>query len=237
MNNKSFSDGFDTLIGAYTRQGSFGTEATGADIAFDEYEKSFFLTKAQEELVLSLYNGRNSSGRSFEETEELRRYLSPLVSDSTLEPEGDVGFTGVDNNSAFFVLPEDLWFITYESLIYTGGQCAGERTMEVIPITQDEYHRVRKNPFRGANDMRALRLDLSNNIIEIVSKYNVVRYYLRYLRRPVPIILVDLPCENSINGYDKVTECELHEGLHQRILDRAVLLALQSKGYRNNNES
>lgn len=237
MNNKSFSDGFDTLIGAYTRQGGFGREATGADIAFDEYEKSFFLTKSQEETVLSLYNGRNSSGRSFEETEELRRYLSPLVSDSTLEPEGDVGFTGIDNNSAFFVLPEDLWFITYEALIYTGGKCAGERTMEVIPITQDEYHRVRKNPFRGANDMRALRLDLSDNIIEVVSKYSVVRYYLRYLRRPTPIILTDLPCENSINGYNKAAECELHESLHQRILDRAVLLALQSKGYRNNNES
>lgn len=237
MNNKSFSDGFDTLISAYTRQGSFGTEATGADIAFDEYEKSFFLTKAQEELVLSLYNGRNSSGRSFEETEELRRYLSPLVSDSTLEPEGDVGFTGVDNNSVFFVLPEDLWFITYEALNYTGGRCAGERSMEVIPITQDEYHRVKNNPFRGPSGMRALRLDLSDNIIEIVSKYNVISYYLRYLRRPAPIILQDLPDDLNINGCNSISECELHESLHQRILDRAVLLALQSKGYRNNNES
>ena len=38
MNNSSFSDGFDTLIGAFTKQLAFGKEATGADIAFDEYE-------------------------------------------------------------------------------------------------------------------------------------------------------------------------------------------------------
>ena len=112
MNNSGFSDGFDTLVGVYTRQMSFGLEATRTDVAFDEYEKSFFLTKAQEELVLSLYNGRNSSGRSFEETEELRRYLSPLVKDATLEPEEGV-FTGIHSNSKFFNLFIE-WSIIYD---------------------------------------------------------------------------------------------------------------------------
>lgn len=237
MTNAELSNGFDTLVSSYRRFRDFDHKEPFDTIEFDEYEKSFYLTKAQEELVISLYNGRNSSGKSFEETEELRRYLSPLVLESTLEPEENAGFTGVSSNSAFFTLPEDLWFITYEALNYTGGRCDGERSMEVIPITQDEYHRVKKNPFRGPTDMRALRLDLSNNVIEVVSKYNVVSYYLRYLRRPVPIVLEDLPNDLSINGHDEATECELHENLHQRILERAVLLALQSKGSKNNIES
>ncbi len=34
-------------------------------------EKSIFLTKAQEEIIIDLYNGKNPFGDSFEKTEEL----------------------------------------------------------------------------------------------------------------------------------------------------------------------
>ena len=234
MNNSGFSDGFDTLVGVYTRQMSFGLEATRTDVAFDEYEKSFFLTKAQEELVLSLYNGRNSSGRSFEETEELRRYLSPLVKDATLEPEEGV-FTGIHSNSKFFNLPEDLWFITYEAVNISDGKCEGNNSLEVVPATHDEYNRLRKNPFRGPNDRRALRLDLSDNTVEVISKYTISSYYLRYIKKLSPIILIDLPDGLEIAGETEETECILPESLHQRILEDAVIKALQSKGYSVNN--
>lgn len=42
-----------------------------------EYEKSVFLTQAQEAVILDLYKG--TSGDSFETTEEVTRYLSSLV--------------------------------------------------------------------------------------------------------------------------------------------------------------
>jgi hypothetical protein len=48
-------------------------------VVLDEYEKSLFLTQAQEEIVINLYNGKNPYGDSFESTEELRRYLDELV--------------------------------------------------------------------------------------------------------------------------------------------------------------
>lgn len=232
MNLQDFSNGFDTLIGVYTRQTSFGKEATGIDIAFDEYEKSFFLTKAQEELVLSLYNGRNSSGRSFEETEELRRYLSPLVKEDTLSPTTTT-LKGVDSNSKFFTLPNDLWFITYEAVDISNGKCEGHTSLEVVPTTQDEYNRLKNNPFRGPNDRKALRLDLSDNIVELVSKYTISSYYLRYIKKLTPIVLINLPDNLEIEGVDTATECILPETLHQKILENAVILALQSKGYNN----
>jgi hypothetical protein len=107
----------------------------------------------------------------------------------------------------------------------------------VVPVRQDEYHKLKKNPFRGANDRRALRLDLSEGNVEIVSKYTVTKYYLRYLKKLNPIILVNLPNDVSIDGRNKSQTCELHESLHQRILELAVRMALQSKGYTINNEN
>ena len=110
-------------------------------------------------------------------------------------------------------------------------------TLDVYPVRQDEYNRIKKNPFRGANDRRALRLDLSEGVIEIVSKYTVSSYYLRYLRKLAPIVLADFGDEQSIEGVSRISECELPESVHQRILERAVMLALQSRGYNTRNEN
>lgn len=230
MTNQEFSDSFDTILNSHFS----GASAMQGDIALDEYEKSVFLTKAQDELVIGLYSGRNDTGASFEETEELRRYLANLVKEDTLSPientaGNPLGMEG--SNHQFFTLPPDLWFITYESVNTSGEKaCDNKMGMEVIPVTQDEYHTIKKNPFRGANNRRALRMDLGDGVIEIICKYSVSSYYLRYLKEPKPIILVDvLPDGMQIKNESKYTECELHEALHQRILDRAVMLALQSR--------
>lgn len=231
MNLQEFSNGFDTLLFSYAGRAMFGENASKDTLHLDEHEKSLFLTHYQEEFVLSLYNGRNSSGRSFEETEELRRSLSPLIEDKTLEPLEGGSYTGVDSNSKFFELPEDLWFITYEAVNLENAKCEGNMSMEVVPATQDEYNRIRKNPFRGPNDRRALRLDLSDSVVEIVSKYIVSSYYLRYLKKLNPIILEDLPDGLTINGESEASECVLPEFLHQRILEGAVARALRMRGY------
>lgn len=228
----------DTLLNSYAFQARFGSTDNPGTVELDEYEKSQLLTKSQEDTVIDLYSGRNPIGASFEQTEELRRYLANLVKEAKLSPiETTAGILGIDSKSKFFTLPEDLWFITYESVDITDGKCEGHTSLEVIPVRQDEYHRIKKNPFRGANGRRALRLDLSDGVIEIVSKYAVSEYYLRYLRKIKPIILTDLGSENSIRGISSTTECELPESLHQMILERAVAAALQSRGYNTRNEN
>ena len=206
-----------------------------------EYEKSVFLTNAQEDIVLSLYNGRNVSGESFEETEELRRYLSNLIVEDNLSlltntSGSHIGMEG--SNSYFFSLPDGseegkpaVWHITYESVNVNAGEgkCGGNKQIEVVPIRQDEYHKLKHNPFRGLNDRKAFRLDLADNVVEIVSKYPVNSYYLRYLKRPYPIILENLTDELNINGYTEAREpLDVSEFLHQRIIEAAVELALKS---------
>lgn len=237
MITQEFSDAFDTLVSSYRRFKDFDNKEILDSIEFNEYEKSYFLTKAQDELVIALYNGRNASGESFESTEELRRYLSNLVKEARLQPITNTSglIIGIGSNSKFFTLPKDLWYITYEAVDIDGTKCNALSPMDVYPVTQDDYNKTKRNPFRGANDRRALRLDLSDGVIEIVCKYIVKNYYVRYLRKPKPIVLEDMPNNLTIEGVGKKSECELHEALHQRILERAVTEALQSKITNNNN--
>lgn len=228
MTNIEFSNGFDTLLNSFNIDNS-------SNITLDEYEKSFYLTKAQEDIVRELYSGRNNTRESFENTEELKRSLDSLVNTITLTEKTTVDNSKkINKDSVFYTLPDNIensiWFITYESvLLKDDNLCEKEKSVIVTPITQDDYDRVNKNPFRQANSRRVLRLDAGNNIIELISKYNISSYLVRYLKKPTPIILIDLPDDLSINGVKDKTECNLNPMIHNRILERAVQLALQSK--------
>nr|DAN05503.1 MAG TPA: hypothetical protein [Crassvirales sp.] len=230
MTTLEFSNEFDVLINAYANEGAFGDNYDKNNLAFDEYEKSTFFTKAQEEIIIGLYNGKNPFEDSFEKTEEIKRYLSSLIKTYTTSVK-ETTYKGLSKHSVFFKLPKDLWFITYEAVDLKDDElgCRSGENISVVPITQDEYHRVGKNPFRGANERRALRLDLDNQVVEIISKYNVESYLVRYLSRPAPIILTNLTDGLSINGISVKTECGLNPVIHRAILERAVKLAIISR--------
>lgn len=228
MSIEEFSNEFDTLLNSYSTVPPYGDE-NKLDITLDEYEKSVFLTKAQEEIVVESYTGKNQFGESFERTEEIRRYLSDLVKTVVLSDKL-TGHVGLSKTSMFFQLPEDVWFITYESATLKDERlgCLDGEEATIVPVTQDEYYRIAKNPFRGPSKGRAVRLDIGDGVIEIVSDYNIGKYLVRYLSRPKPIVLVDLG-ELSVNGVKVRTECELNPVIHRAILERAVRLAIISK--------
>ena len=252
MTTEEFSNEFDVLASSYLVEGGF-TVSDSSLYAFNEYEKSLFLTNAQKQYVLSMYNGKNTSGDAFEGTEEMRRYLHNLVAEYfTNEPldlteqknyleKSYYGMSGNPYKSTMFKLPDDLWFITYESVETKAdsskGACDGKYSIvqDVIPVTQDEFHRIKRNPFRGPSFHRALRLDLSdtdvnpNGVVEIISKYPVGSYYVRYIKKLEPIILIDLPDGLSIDRENKVCKCKLHEAVHHDILELAVRMAIASR--------
>ena len=228
MTTQEFSDGFDTLVSSYRRFKDFDKKEELDSIEFDEYEKSFWLTKAQLEIVLSYYTGRNPAGLSFEETEEVRRYLDSLVKTSILTTP--IQGTKVYSDSVFYELPSDLAFITLEQVTFSdSGKCWDGKTVEVVPARQDEWGRLKRNPFRGPNEHRALRLDAGEKTVEIAAKHPIGSYLVRYLAKPEPIVLEDLPNELTIDGVSTAQTCKLTEALHQTILETAVELALQSK--------
>ena len=227
MTTTEFSQAFDAQISAYNE--SFDLNTLDKGLSFGEYEKSIFLTRAQDELVLEFYSGKNSYNEGFENTEEVRRYLSQLVVTAKIreDKKGSETLEKIHPNSHFFRLPKDLWFITYESLqlIESDNPCTSNASIEVQPVTQDELHKLLENPFRGVTQRRALRLDISEDRVEIISALNTVRY----VKEPLPIILDDFSEEIDIKGNHNIMECELHPALHKTILDRAIQLAITSK--------
>lgn len=225
MTTEEFSNGFDVLINSYSSSEPFGFSQS--PLSFDEYEKSIFLTKAQEEIAEGLYTGK-ALGDSFEDTEQLRRYLAHLVKTVILPCR--VAPNGLSDKSVFAVLPDDVWFITYESVtLDSDSPCINGKEIQVVPVTQDEYHRIKGNPFRKPNSRKALRLDVDESMVELISEESIRNYLVRYLSRPEPIILLDLPDELSINNVKTKTECKLNPGIHRMILEVAVTLAIRSR--------
>ena len=215
MTTQEFSNEFDILYNNIMSNSAPG---------LNEYEKSIFLTQAQEALVLDIYRGKFDEN-SFESTEEVSDYINTLVRQSKITDT--VEGNGISTNSVFYQLPNDIWFITYESVILRDNNLDCKNGQEVIvkPITQDEYYSISKNPFRGANDRRVLRL-LSDNKAELISKYRIESYLIRYLSKPEPIILDNLSTYGvKINGKSEITECKLNPAVHRILLNRAVQLA------------
>lgn len=231
MTLEEFSNTFDTLVNSYGV-----LKYPGQVFSFDEYEKSVFLTQAQEQIVIELYTGRNTKNSAFEVTEELRSNLRNLVRTAVLT-ESTKEYKGLSEYSKFFDLPDpnDVLFITYEyaTLNDESAKCFNGKTIDVIPVTQDEFQRTMKNPFKQANKRRALRLDNYDNTLEVVSKYNIKDYTIRYLSKPSPIILANLD-GLTIDGEPNISKCKLDSVLHRTIVERAVLMAISTRGSQNN---
>lgn len=225
MDVQELSNLFDTLLQPYITKDVSGEQNT---LAFDEYEKSIFLTKAQEQIVLELY-------QELEQSEENRKYLSNLIKTGNYVPVGEQDETLINNTfKSYKVEIEDsVLFMIYEQCTLSDeNNCINDRIVSVVPTIHDDLDKVLKNPFKSPNNRKVIRLDFDNKI-ELISKYNISNYKVRYLKKPNPIILVTLE-DLNIDKKQEVSNGETNPILHERIVQRAVQLAVQSKVKSNN---
>lgn len=225
MDVQELSNLFDTLLQPYITKDIQGEQNT---LAFDEYEKSVFLTKAQEQIVLELY-------QELEQSEENRKYLSNLIKTGNYVPVGEQDEDLINNNfKSYKVEIEDsVLFMIYEQCTLSDeNNCINGRIVSVVPTIHDDLDKVLKNPFKSPNSRKVIRLDFDNKI-ELISKYNISNYKVRYLKKPNPIILVTLE-DLNIDKKQEVSNGETNPILHERIVQRAVQLAVQSKVKSNN---
>ena len=202
MTLEELSNEFDVIINSYDNSQS---------LVFNEYEKSIYLTKAQEYIIKDLY-------RNYEGTEELNSYLKTLIKDKT--------YTIEDSTNIELDYPDNFLYILKE-YANINTTCKSNSRVDVLPITQDEYNEVVGNPFRGSKS-KVLRLE--ENKIKLITDLPIISYTMTYLSNPSPIILVDLPNGLTINNESKKsTTIETSESIHREILDKAVQLAIQSK--------
>ena len=224
MTNEQFSNEFDVLINSNAISKPFG--AGDSLFEFNEYEKSVFLTKAQETIIRQLYNG-TLTGTSFEETQELRRYLSTLIKtkEATCTNNNDGTYTVIFNAE------DGVWFIVQEEAVITKNGCT--INADIVPVRHDELNRIRRNPFRGNYNNRILRADRYNSGESMVlyppKNATIDKYIYRYIQQPEPIILENLPDGLTILKVSTKNECKLNPILHPIILDTAVSLAIKTK--------
>ena len=202
MTLEELSDEFDVIVNSYDNSQS---------LVFNEYEKSIYLTKAQEYIIKDLY-------RNYEGTEELNSYLKTLIKNKSYPIE--------DSTNIELDYPDNFLYILKE-YANINTTCKSNSRVDVLPITQDEYNEVVGNPFRGSKS-KVLRLE--ENKIKLITDLPIISYTMTYLSNPSPIILVDLPNGLTINNESKKsTTIETSESIHREILDKAVQLAIQSK--------
>ena len=202
MTLEELSNEFDVIINSYDNSQS---------LVFNEYEKSIYLTKAQEYIIKDLY-------RNYEGTEELNSYLKTLIKNKSYPIEDSTNIELDYPDNFLYILKE------YANIDTT---CKSNNIVDVLPITQDEYNEVVGNPFRGSKS-KVLRLE--ENKIKLITDLPIISYTMTYLSNPSPIILIDLPNGLTINNEsEKSTTIETSESIHREILDKAVQLAIQSK--------
>ena len=210
MTTDDFSIEFDLL---------FNNIASNKAPGLNEYEKTLFLTEAQENIVRSLYSGGLNS---FETSEEMSSYLSSIVKCETFVAFENVNLYGWN---AFGVdIPNKIWYITLEDGV------ADDKPVEVIPVTHDMFLRTVRNPFRGPSRKRALRVSRAGKATERYSivipakNTNLTQYNVHYVEKPEPIILEEDITIDNITYSEKQTS-KLPESIHRMILLEAVKLA------------
>ena len=141
MTTQEFSNEFDILYNNIMSNSAPG---------LNEYEKSVFLTLAQEAFVLDVYNGKYNEN-SFESTEEVSDYINTLVRQAqiTNTTEGN----GISKKSVFYQLPDDLWFITYESVILRDDALNCKNGQEVIVAGTSETSYIKYGTIINQTDL------------------------------------------------------------------------------------
>lgn len=235
MTTEEFSLEFDIL---YDNAASKG--APGLDI----YDKSVFLTYAQERFIKLHYSGFNVTNKAFETSENRRKDLDQLLLPYETNDQ-IINSSGIDTNSKFYSIPIDTWYIVWERIVISSSDnCLNGKMIKVKPITHDEYNNSSINPFRKPSKRKVWRVDRSKigsqRVIEIISPFTVSKYMMRYLKKPVPIVLGNFEDDPETTGRNLTidslnvrTESELNNETHRDILIMAVQKAILS--YRENN--
>lgn len=210
MTTEEFSNEFDILY-----NNIMSNQAPG----LNEYEKSVFLTEAQNVIVLELYTGRGAKGLSFESSEESRRLLQNLI------VKKEITITNDKSNPYIITKPSKEGDGEILAIVYEECKLNDNIKALVVPVKHDSLYETLNNPFKGPSKNRVLRVDSSD--IELYSNNTISSYTMTYLKKPTPIILDNLEGV-KIDDKNTKTECILDSSLHFDILQRAVLMAKAS---------
>lgn len=273
-----FSNQFDILYNNIT-----SNQAPG----LNEYEKSVFLTKAQDEIVKNYFEASslgNTVKKGFDDTILRQMNFSSLMTTKEYQ-DGIIGESTLDPRAIVYDIPENdnVYIVINESLHLMDDNGVVKGVRQVVPLSYLEYSRLMLKPFKQPVKNQAWRLitsgkrgelnkidnnstvktrveiittnadlnhytgnmvidlpekNIDTSVEDLIKDINIyinepivtnIRYVVRYVRKPRPIILTDLDDiygeSLSIDGHTKSNPCELSDIVQEAVLQRAVELA------------
>ena len=213
MNNSEFKNEF---------QVTYDMASQGAP-SLNNYEISLFLTQGVRDLIDELYPG-------FEFTEYNKRALNPLVEEETLVTVVTQDFfpNFIATNA---ILPSDLYYILQENVTLVGQEAD---IVEVISEDLDYINKTLKNPFRQPNERKILRTQIGTSKVRLYSTKDINTFKIKYIKKYSPIILSDFTSDTdllgteTIDGSNQPSQTDLPVFIHDKIVKRAVQLAVKS---------
>lgn len=171
-------------------------------------------------------------------------YIMPIrhgKTGSTFDATFDYTFQDEDNTNM-----SDILFILNEKLVTMKGNL--KKSYVVVPINYKEYDRMMSKPYAQPLKKQVWRLfqnntqgfDIKSELVprwDLEANETIQCYKVRYIRRPYPIILEDLPDDLNIDGFNKAQDCEINPILHPEILQKAVEIAAATRGVARSNNN
>lgn len=218
MSIEEMSNQFDVL---------YNNIASDKAPGLDEYEKSVFLTKAQNELVKAYFSpALNKTQNGFDDSPIRQADFSTIINNCTLSkitnPTNPLKC--FDKRAIAYALPEDLFISLNEQLF------SGTVPYTVVPITFVDYNRLMSKPYKYPLKYQAWRMITKNRIVDSVdivmgqftigirNNYYYIRIASNYgkkIKFRVDIIAKDsTPTKPSINESDDqvIITCGIPQG-------------------------
>lgn len=197
----------------------------------NDYEKSVYLTRAQEEILDNYFNPK---GNKYQEGFDMsqKRYIdfSSIIKTITLTAEKS-GMLPYDKKGLLFEISDDVFKVLNDGFSYIDTNNKAVET-SIMPLDYDSYQRVKTKPYQNPPTRQSWRMTRSGDstgklVVEIIPKKNIDKtkafeYSARYLLRPTPIVVEALPGGFTVNGVSIKTECILPPEIHDEILNRAI---------------
>ena len=163
MTKEEMSNEFDIL---YNQVNS--NQAPGVD----EYEKSVFLTKAQDDIIRMYFDPRGNKFQEGFDGSQKRQYdFSTILTHTKLERITEGGsYESYDPRAISFKFPKDFFLSTNESVV---ERREGKEDMvyQIIPISYYDYGRLMQKPYQYPPKRSVWRL-ITENISESSSSGN-----------------------------------------------------------------
>lgn len=196
MTNQEFSNEFDVLY-----NNIMSNQAPG----LDEYEKSIFLTKAQDEIIKSYFDPRKNKPQEGFDGNEKRQidFSMLLVTETVTEAESASTPLFPLQHTKLFTVPNRILMFINESLAVTRDGVPTYLT--VIPLDYREYNRLMSKPYKRPLKNQAWRILTNTAVISSSTRTNY---------HAIASILANLPeMEGNYNTiYNTIKDTQLDFG-------------------------